>query len=299
MSVTRVRLAAADREPVLAVVALRPPPVEHREIQPAVEHDLLAAGAAGFERPPRVVQPHVDALHEVTADVDVVVLDEQDLAGKPRVAHQPRDLLQDGLARPVVRMGLSGEHQLDRHLWIVHERHDGLDVLENQIGPLVGGEPARESDRQRVHAQRPPQLSDEFRRLLPLLGALHRPPPRDVDQLHLQRLMRLPQLAVVDVVDRFPEARLAAASRPVGAQMPVVELVHLRREPGVGVNAVGDVADRHAIFADASKQRRPHRARDLGVQRRDGVGAARDLERQHRHAECFVIVVRHRRGPSS
>jgi len=37
--------------------------------------------------------------------------------------------------------------------------------------------------------------------------------------------------------------------------MPVVELVHLWREPGVGVNAVGDVADRYAIFADGSKER--------------------------------------------
>ena len=49
----------------------------------------------------------------------------------------------------------------------------------------------------------------------------------------LERLMRLPQLAVVDVVDRLPEAGLAAARRPVGPEMAVVDLVHLRRQPGL------------------------------------------------------------------
>ncbi len=64
-------------EAVEPVVRLGPPAVEHRQVQAAVQHDLLAAGAARFERPPRVVQPDVDALHQVAADVDVVVLDER------------------------------------------------------------------------------------------------------------------------------------------------------------------------------------------------------------------------------
>ena len=36
-----------------------------------------------------------------------------------------------------------------------------------------------------------------------------------------------------------------AARRPVGPEVPVVDLAHLRRQPGVDVHAVGDVADRH------------------------------------------------------
>ncbi len=34
----------------------------------------------------------------------------------------------------------------------------------------------------------------------------------------------------------------------------------------------------------------PHGARDFAMQRRDGVGAARELEAQHGHAEGFVVV---------
>ena len=71
-------------KPLLAVVRLGPPAVEDREVQPAVEHHLLAAGARRLERPARVVEPDVDALDQVAADVDVVVLDEDDLAGELR-----------------------------------------------------------------------------------------------------------------------------------------------------------------------------------------------------------------------
>ena len=215
-----MRLADADREAVQAVVGLGPPAVEHRQVQAAVQHDLLSARAARFERPPRVVQPDVDALHEVPADVDVVVLDEHHLAGEARVARQPRDLLQHLLARAVVRMRLAGEDELDRHLRVVDERGDRFEVLQDQVGALVGGEAPREADRQRVEAQRAAQLRDELRRLAAALGLLRGPPPRDVDQLRLERLVRLPQLAVVDrrrSVPRTPGRRRAAASRGRGA----------------------------------------------------------------------------------
>jgi hypothetical protein len=61
--------------------------------------------------------------------------------------------------------------------------------------------------------------------------------------------MRFPQLAVVDVLDAFPDARFAAVLVPAGAQMAVVEPEHLRRQPGGHVHAVGDVADGHGVFA--------------------------------------------------
>ena len=104
--------AVADGEAVLAVVGLGPPAVEDRQVQAAVEHGLLAARAGGFQRPARIVEPHVDALHQVPADVDVVVFDEHDAAGEPRVVPQVGDLLDELLARLVGRMGLAGEDEL-------------------------------------------------------------------------------------------------------------------------------------------------------------------------------------------
>src|SRR5207302_647217 len=61
----------ADGEAVETVISLRPPAVEDRQIQPAVEKHFLSAGAARFLRPARIVQPYVDTLDEVAPHVDV------------------------------------------------------------------------------------------------------------------------------------------------------------------------------------------------------------------------------------
>ena len=53
----------SNRESVQAVEGFRPPPVQNREIQSAVQNDFLAAGAGSLERAARIIQPHIDALH--------------------------------------------------------------------------------------------------------------------------------------------------------------------------------------------------------------------------------------------
>ena len=54
---------------------------------------------------------------------------------------------------------------LHRHLRMVDERGDRLEVLQQQVGALVGGEPAGEPDRERIEAERAAQLRDDRRRL--------------------------------------------------------------------------------------------------------------------------------------
>ena len=63
-------------------------------------------------RAARVVEPDVDALHQVAGDVDVVVFDEDDAAGEARIVAQVGDLLDQLLAGLVGRMGLAGEDEL-------------------------------------------------------------------------------------------------------------------------------------------------------------------------------------------
>ena len=53
-----------------------------RQVQAAVDADLHAAGARRFQRPARIVQPDVDALHQVAGDVDVVIFDEDHAAAE-------------------------------------------------------------------------------------------------------------------------------------------------------------------------------------------------------------------------
>ncbi len=111
-AIVDVLRALADGEAVSAVEGLAPPTVEDREVQRPVEHRLLAARAGGLQRSPRVVQPDVDALDHVPADVDVVVLDEGDAVGEAMIEAQVGDPLDQPLARLVGRMGLAGVDDL-------------------------------------------------------------------------------------------------------------------------------------------------------------------------------------------
>ena len=144
---------AADGEAVGAVVAFAPPAVQDAEVQAAVATGLHAAGAGGFERAARVVQPDVAAGHHLARDVDVVVLDEHQVAREFAVFAQMDDLLDEALAVVVARVGLAGEDELDGPLLVAAQFHDVLELLENQRRALVGGEAAGEADGQRVGIQ--------------------------------------------------------------------------------------------------------------------------------------------------
>ena len=78
--------SVADGKTVRAVVAFAPPAVEDAEVQAAVAAGLHAAGAGGFERAARVVQPDVAAGHHLPRDVDVVIFDEHEVARQVRCA---------------------------------------------------------------------------------------------------------------------------------------------------------------------------------------------------------------------
>ncbi len=109
--------AFADGEAVESVVGFSPPAVEDGEIEASVEDDFLSAGAGGFEGAAGIVEPDVDSLDEMTAYVDVVVLDEDELVGELGVAHHLGDLLEDELAGLVERVGFAGEDELNGAFW--------------------------------------------------------------------------------------------------------------------------------------------------------------------------------------
>jgi hypothetical protein len=54
---------------------------------------------------------------------------------------------------------------------------------------------------------------------------------------------------------------------------------------GAPVNAVGDVADRHLLDRFIRKERMPHVTAHPPVEFADGVGGARELQGEHRHAK--------------
>ncbi len=144
----------------------------------------------------------------------------------------------------------------------------------------------------------PAQPLQHFGRFAAPLGLLDHPLPHEIQQPGLQVQVRFPEFAIVDVFDSFPDARFAAVLLPAGPEMAVVKAEHLRRQPGRHVHAVGDVADRNLVFRLARIQPRPHCARDFAVQRRYRIGAARELQAQHRHAEIFAADCPDSRAPA-
>src|SRR6202035_4610627 len=108
-----------------------PRSIENGKIQAPVQDDLLAAGTRRLERSPGIVQPNINALHEMTPDVDVVVFYKDEFVGKLWVAHQLSNLLEHPLARFVARVRLAGEHELNRALRVVHHGGQLLDVCQN------------------------------------------------------------------------------------------------------------------------------------------------------------------------
>src|SRR5437879_4271776 len=77
---------------------------------------------------------------------------------------------------------------------------------------------------------------------------------------------------------------------PVGAEMAVVEAEHLRSEPGRNVNSVGDMADGNFVLGLAGAKTGPHGAGDFAVQSGNRIGAAREPETEHGHAEGLLLV---------
>ena len=82
------------------------------------------------------------------------------------------------------------------------------------------------------------------------------------------------------------------AVEPARPQVLEQERIHVGRHPGAGVDAVGDVADRHLLLGLAGVEPLPHLARHPAVEGRDAVGAAGEIERQHGRAERRVGVLR-------
>ena len=136
------------------------------------------------------------------------------------------------LARLVGRMGLAGEDELHRPFGVVDQLGESIEMsCRNKIGPLVGGEPPGEADRQRAGIE---HVAGGFDRRFVFVAAAALAAEATADELDqpvLERVVRFPQFARIDVVDVLPDLRLAHRGLPLGPRVAVVELLHLLGEP--------------------------------------------------------------------
>ena len=103
----------SDREPVCTIVGFCPPSITYGQVESAVEDRFLAACARCFKRSSRIVQPDIDTLDQVSADVDVIIFKEHDAVLKVTVVARVGDFLNELFARLISRMRFSSEDQLN------------------------------------------------------------------------------------------------------------------------------------------------------------------------------------------
>ncbi len=140
--------AVAQRPPNFRRACLRPPAIELGKVDAAVYEHLHAARAAGFPRAPRCVDPDVYALDESLGEQHVVVAQEDDVGSSSRLADEVDPIMDQGLPRLVLRVGLAGDDKLYRTTGDGQESQQSLRVVEKQVRSLVGRKPTREAEGQ-------------------------------------------------------------------------------------------------------------------------------------------------------
>ena len=97
-------------------IGFRPPAVQFRQVDAAVDEHLHAAGAACLPRASRRVEPDIHSLHQLLGQQHVVVSEEYHMGAGLRPPDEMRPFLDQGLACLVRRMSLAGHDELHRAL---------------------------------------------------------------------------------------------------------------------------------------------------------------------------------------
>ena len=107
-------LAITQRPPHFRRVGFRPPAVQFRQIDAAIDEHLHPACPTRLPGPPWRVDPDVHPLHQMLGQKHVVVTEKDRMAARFGPPDEMRPFLNHGLPRLVSRMGFAGNDELHR-----------------------------------------------------------------------------------------------------------------------------------------------------------------------------------------
>ena len=253
---------------------------------------LHAAGARGLQGAARVVQPDVTASHHLSADMDVVVLQEHQMTLELAVVREVDDLLDEALALVVPWMRLAGEDELHGAACVAYKAGDVLELVEDQRSSLVGGETPGEPDGQCVRIQQCIE-GDEIG-MTKRAVVVEQATPGELDQLTAESITHGPEFLVADdrrVGHFLPEFWGVGIHDKLGRLCPQLgvtllqEATHRTFDPAHEVDAVGDGSDGDLFRLGLAEEPLPHFSAHLAVEGADAVGGAGIVEGQGGHAE--------------
>ena len=187
-------------------------------------------------------------------------------------------------------MCLAGKQEDDRTVGIVDYLAETLQVGEEQMRTLVGGEAAAEADDECVGIEVLDELDHTLRVALvlqPCLFVLH---GHIVEEFLLQCLTRFPYLFVGAVVDAVPNLLVRLVAEVLCIEVLGIDFAPFRSAPCGEVNAVGDVADMAFFGIIAVPDAIEHLLADLSVQPTYAVDLLTSVAGKGTHAELLAVV---------
>ena len=287
-----VFLSRADGPTGSRTVSLCPPSVQDTHVKGAVRNRLHPTRAAGLHRPPRRVQPDVRSLNHVPCYVDVVVLEEDHSVPERLFVDVLHDVLDDRLARHVLRVRLAGKDDLHGTFRIVQDPGEPFCVPEQEIASLVRRKPSGKADRQGLRVEHVLRTLDLRGQLSPSHELFLHPPAGKGDEPFPPPLVGPPQLGVRDQIHPFPDLLVVRVLDPPRAQISVVEVCYLLGDVGWDVYSVRDRNDRNIPLGERGPEALPHASRYFPVELAHPVAVVGETNGEHGHAEGFLVVFR-------
>ena len=188
-------------------------------------------------------------------------------------------------------MGFSREEEEHGTLGIVHNLGQAVDVGEEQMGALVGGETTTETNHQRVGRDALQQRHDTCRVALVAQPRLAELLADVVDELLLQCHTRFPDFGIGHLLNGVPNGFVALVEYKARIEIFVIDETPFRGRPGGQVHAVGDVA--HVVFFGeiALPQGCKHLLAHPSVELAHTVHLLAGVAGKDTHAETFVVII--------
>jgi len=140
----------------------------------------------------------------------------------------------------IPRMGLPRKNKLNRRLALRQQFHQPLRLPQQQRTSFVSGKSPRKSNRQHLWVQ---HFIGPFQLRMKRTAAIHLP-FQAVACKHnhplLAALVGSPELFIRNLIDGLPYRLIHNLISPAGTQIPLKKKIHLRTEPRLGMDAVGN-----------------------------------------------------------
>lgn len=155
-------------------------------------------------------------------------------------------------------MCLSGEEDLNRSPGIVEDSGESFGVVKDERGAFISCEASCEADGQRVLVEVAGSAGDVARGSVAGLKLEREAAANFVNERAAEVVAKRPEFGGGDAVGARPPGLIGGEAIPVGLDVARVELGGGGVEPGLGVDAIGDVVDGNVVRGGSVIRVLPH-----------------------------------------